>query len=310
MKTAFSLKIGTRASLLAQAQAAEIKKKLVDYYELDPSSIEILSFVTEGDRRVQDPLRKWGGKGLFTREIESALLNGEIDLAVHSGKDLPTQTPKGLVLSNLLPREDPRDVWISNREICLQDLPLGAVLGTSSLRRQAILRSKRPDLKIIDFRGHVQTRLKKLSTGLADATLLAAAGLIRLGHAIAPHAFLPVSDVLPAPGQGILVLQTRSEDHLTQNYLTPFHHQKTDYEWKCERAFLKTLDGSCRTPIAAYAHLVADHLHFKGQILTPDGQISYSISQKGSKKNAEEIGIQAGHFLRDRAGIDFFKSWE
>ncbi|MDR3375222.1 MAG: hydroxymethylbilane synthase [Ancalomicrobiaceae bacterium] len=299
-------RIGTRGSPLALAQAQEVKDRLVAVTGWDAARFEICVIRTSGDRIQDRPLSEVGGKGLFTKEIEEAMLAGDVDFSVNSSKDMPTLLPDGLELSAFLPREDVRDAFISTRAKTFADLAAGAVVGTSSLRRQAMVRRLRPDLKVIDFRGNVETRLRKLADGLADATLLAYAGLKRLGKTAAVASLIATDDFLPAVGQGAIGLESRAADVETQALLALIHDPATGIALHCERAFLDVLDGSCKTPIAGLAEIDGDRLTFRGQILTPDGRISLSIAREGPVADAVTIGRQAGERLKAQAGPDFF----
>src|SRR6185295_18921789 len=233
----------------------------------DEAAVEIAAILTSGDRIQDRPLADAGGKGLFTKEIEEALLAGAVDLAVHSAKDMPTVLPEGLVLAACLPREDVRDAFISPKAASLATLPQGAVMGTASLRRQAMVKRLRPDLRVVALRGNVETRLKKLDGGDFDATILALAGLKRLGLADAATAILDVDAFLPAVGQGAIAIEIRADDARTRDLLAKIDHADTSVALACERAFLGVLDGSCRTPIAGHAVLHGDLISFRGMIL-------------------------------------------
>ncbi|MNL05537.1 Porphobilinogen deaminase [compost metagenome] len=250
-----------------------------------------------------------GGKGLFTEELESQLLSGELDMAVHSSKDMPTVLPKGLYLSAFLPREDMRDAFIGRTAPKLLELPQGAVVGSASLRRQALIRRLRPDLSVIIFRGQVETRLRKLEEGQADATLLAFAGLKRLGMENVPTDILDPKDFPPAPAQGAICVESRIGDTRMDELLSPINDIPTYDAVTCERAFLAALDGSCRTPIAGFATCHGEELHFSGLILTPDGQTSHSVEISGARKDAKDLGRKAGEDVRARAGSNFFDGW-
>jgi len=252
--------IGTRGSPLALAQAHEVRDRLIAAHGSDAVDIEIHVISVVGDRVQDRSLSEIGGKGLFTEEIEAQLSSGDIDIAVHSSKDMPTKLPDGLALIAFLEREDPRDAFISHSVKNILEMPEGAVLGTSSLRRQALALRARPDLKIVGFRGNVQTRLKKLSDGVADATLLASAGLRRLGMIDIAADLIDMSIFPPAPGQGAICVEGRIGDQRVLDLIEPLRHQPTEIALVCERAFLATLDGSCRTPIAAYATIYGDHI--------------------------------------------------
>lgn len=300
------VRVGTRGSPLALAQAEELRRRLVEACGLDPRSVVIHVIRTSGDRIQDRPLADLGGKGLFTKEIEQALSEGEIDLAVHSAKDLPTWLPPGLAVVAYLPREDVRDVVVSRRAGGLQDLPPGAVVGTASLRRQALVKRLRPDLDVVSFRGNVQTRLRKLQAGEADATLLALAGLKRLGHAETASAILPIEEFLPAVGQGAIALEARSDDARIRDLVAAIGHADTAVAVTAERAFLAALDGSCRTPIAGHARIIDGTIHFRGLIVRPDGSELHETECVGSRSDAAALGEAAGQDLKRRAAPDFF----
>ncbi len=300
------VKIGTRGSKLALAQAYETRQRLMDAHGMSEDQFEIVVIKTTGDMILDRPLSEVGGKGLFTKEIEEALLDGRIDLAVHSSKDMPTVLPDGLEISTFLPREDVRDAFISNKYKTLAEMPEGAVVGTSSLRRQAMVKKLRPDLEVITYRGNVQTRLEKLEKGVADATLLACAGLRRLGEAEVITSAIEVEDFLPAVGQGAICIESRVGDEETRSMLAAIHHAETESALLCERAFLGALDGSCRTPIAGLAKLDGDQLSFTGLVLLPDGTEYHAIEKSGSVSDAAEIGLAAANEIRTKAGQAFF----
>jgi hydroxymethylbilane synthase len=300
------LRLGTRGSPRALAQAHVVRAALAAAHGFPADAIELVVIRTTGDRIQDRPLADAGGKGLFAKEIEEALLGNAIDLAVHSSKDMPTFLPDGLVLSAFMPREDVRDAFISRKAQTLADLPHGAVLGTSSPRRQAQVLSRRPDLKVVNLRGNVETRLRKLDEGAADATLLALAGLKRLGLDAAATAVLSVDEFLPAVGQGAIGIETRGDDARTRGLLTAIDHSDTAIALKAERAFLAALDGSCRTPIAGHAIVAGPGLSFRGMILSPDGSKVFETSRAGLAAEAEALGTDAGRELKRRAGPDFF----
>jgi hydroxymethylbilane synthase len=300
------LRIGSRGSPLALAQAHEVKVRLAAAAALDPDRIEIKVFRTTGDIVVDRPLADAGGKGLFAKEIEEALLAGAIDLAVHSSKDLPTFLPAGLEIAGFLPREDARDVFISRKAKTLGELPQGARVGTASPRRQAMIKRLRPDVSVVTLRGNVETRLRKLDSGEVDATLLAAAGLKRLGLLAAATAILDVDEFLPAVGQGAIAIETRTEDHKMRRLIAMVDDAETATALAAERAFLAILDGSCRTPIGGHAQVFGDSVRFRGMILKPDGSEALEAVREGPRASAAEVGADAGRDLRSRAGSDFF----
>lgn len=300
------LRIGSRGSPLALAQAHEVKVRLAAAAALDPDRIEIKVFRTTGDIVVDRPLADAGGKGLFTKEIEEALLAGAIDLAVHSSKDLPTFLPAGLEIAGFLPREDARDVFISRKAKTLGELPQGARVGTASPRRQAMIKRLRPDVSVVTLRGNVETRLRKLDSGEVDATLLAAAGLKRLGLLAAATAILDVDEFLPAVGQGAIAIETHTEDQKMRRLIAMVDDAETATALAAERAFLAILDGSCRTPIGGHAQVFGDSVRFRGMILKPDGSEALEAVREGPRASAAELGADAGRDLRNRAGSDFF----
>ncbi|MEQ1670347.1 MAG: hydroxymethylbilane synthase [Hyphomicrobium sp.] len=290
-----SIRIGTRGSPLAMAQAHEVRDRIAKAHGLEPDAISITVIKTMGDQVLDRPLSEIGGKGLFTKEIEDALLANEIDVAVHSMKDMQTALPDGLSIGAVLPREDVRDAFISLKYATLADLPQGTTVGTSSLRRQAQLLHVRPDLNVIGFRGNVQTRLKKLQDGVADATFLAVAGLKRLGLAGRITSPIPMDEMLPAVAQGAIGLEIRSGDEKSADMIAPLNDAATALAVTAERAFLTRLEGSCRTPIAGHAYLENGNLHFSGQVLAPDGKASYQVRRSGKPEHALDIGIDAAN---------------
>lgn len=300
------LRLGTRGSPLALAQARQTQALLAGVLEVAPERIEIRVIKTTGDMIRDRPLSEVGGKGLFTKEIERALEDGEIDIGVHSSKDMPTVLPDGLVLSAFLEREDVRDALIAPGIASFADLPQGAVVGTAALRRQAQVRHLRPDLKTVLFRGNVETRLRKLAEGQADATLLAVAGLKRLGLIAHASAILSEEDFLPAVGQGAICLETRADDGRTIGHVAAIDHRDTHLALKLERAFLAVLDGSCRTPIAGHAVVEGDAIRFRGLILKPDGSQVHEARRSGGIAEAEALGRAAGEELRALGGEGFF----
>ena len=303
------LKIGTRGSALALAQAHETRARLMAAHVLPEEAFEIVVISTSGDRIQDRPLSEAGGKGLFTKEIEEALLDGRIDIAVHSSKDMPTALPEGLELSAFLEREDVRDAFIGRAAAKLADLPERAVVGSSSLRRQALIRRLRPDIDVVIFRGNVQTRLRKLDEGQVAGTLLANAGLRRLDLANIITELLPAETFPPAPGQGAICIESRIGDAVTGAMLAPINHLPTAQALACERAFLAALDGSCRTPIAGYARINGGNISFNGMILTPDGREAHEVDASGPTSEAASLGADAGERVRTKAGTGFFDGW-
>lgn len=300
------LRIGTRGSPLALAQAYETRERLSIAFGLSLDSFEIVVIKTTGDKVLNRPLKEIGGKGLFTKEIEEALLQESIDIAVHSMKDMPVQQPDGLILDTFLPREDVRDAFVSRIHKSLADIPQGATVGTSSLRRKAQLMSKRPDLKIVEFRGNVQTRLRKLDDGVAECTFLAVAGLNRLKMEDIITAPISTDEMLPAVAQGAIGIERREKDIKVATMLEAIHNSTTGLLLSAERAFLEALDGSCETPIAGLAEFKNENLRFRGEILKTDGSEVYSDEQVVSKEDATLVGIEMAHKLLSQAGNDFF----
>ena len=300
------LKIGTRGSPLALAQAHETRARLSQAFDLSEDCFEIVVIKTTGDRILDRPLKEIGGKGLFTKEIEEDLLSGKIDIAVHSMKDMPTLQPEGLILDTYLPREDVRDAFVSLTHDTLADLPNGAKLGSSSLRRRAQLMLKRPDLEVVEFRGNVQTRLKKLQDGVADATFLAAAGLKRLDMAHIAKSFINTDIMLPAVAQGAIGIERRSDDSATADMLAAIHHTQTGQRLAAERAFLAALDGSCETPIAGLAELDGTSLRLRGEVIRPDGSASVADDQTGAIEDGPEMGRAMARKLLEQGGPNFF----
>ena len=301
-----TLKLGTRGSPLAQIQAQMVRHALAAAHGFPPEHVEIVTIRTSGDRIQDRPLAEVGGKGLFTKEIEEALLAGQIDFAVHSSKDMPTVLPPGLVLSAFMQREDPRDAFISRKAKSIAELPQGATVGTASLRRQALVKRMRPDLVVVPLRGNVETRLKKLDEGVADATLLALAGLKRLALTDAVTAVLSTEEFLPAVGQGAIGIEARTADSKTRELLAAINHPDTERALACERAFLAVLDGSCRTPIAGHATVLHRKIRFRGMIVRPDGSASFETMRQGDVRDAERLGADAGAELKAHAGPDYF----
>lgn len=295
------LRIGTRGSPLALAQAHEVQGLLA------AMETEIVVIKTTGDKVLDRPLADIGGKGLFSKEIDEALLDGRVDIAVHSSKDLETWMPDGIALAAFLEREDPRDAFISEKAAGLDDLPAGAKVGTSSLRRQAQILARRPDLKVEPFRGNVQTRMQKLKDGEADATLLAQAGLNRLGMADVVAGILEPDVLLPAAAQGAIGLTCRDNDGAALNILAGLDHAPSRDRVTAERAMLAALDGSCRTPIGALAEIGGDgNLTLRGLVARADGSEILETTRTGPASEAEALGRDAGEELRQRAGPDFF----
>jgi len=300
------LRIGSRGSPLALVQAREVQGRIAAAAGVDAATIEIKVIRTTGDVVQDRPLAEAGGKGLFTKEIEEALLAGGIDLAVHSSKDLPTLLPPGLVIAGFPAREDVRDAFISRKAKSLHDLAPGAVVGTASPRRQAMVRRLRPDLGVVMLRGNVETRLRKLDAGEVDATLLAVAGLKRLGLLSTATTILDPDEFVPAVGQGAIGIETRADDARTRAVIEAIDDADTSAALAAERAFLAVLDGSCRTPIGGYARFERGTLRFRGIIIKPDGSEAFEVLREGSRGAAAELGADAGRELRALASADFF----
>ncbi|WP_417719385.1 hydroxymethylbilane synthase [Salipiger sp.] len=304
------LRIGTRGSPLALAQAHETRDRLAAAFGLAQAAFAIVVIKTTGDDRTlidkDVPLKTIGNKGLFTKEIEDQLLDGGIDIAVHSMKDMPTLQPAGLRLDCYLPREDTRDAFVSPQHAAIADLPQGATVGTSSLRRRAQLLHRRPDLRVVEFRGNLQTRLKKLDDGVASATFLAMAGLRRMGLTEVARAPIAPEDMLPAVAQGAIGIERREDDARTARMLAAIHDGATGLRLTAERAFLAELDGSCETPIAALAELDGPTLRLRGEILRPDGSEAHGAETAGPAAEGASLGRSLARRLRDRAGPGFF----
>lgn len=283
------LKIATRQSPLALWQAEYIQQRLEQQYP--DLRVELVTFVTQGDKILDTPLAKIGGKGLFVKELEAALLDGRADLAVHSMKDVPMQLPEGLALPVICEREDPLDAFVSNSYAHFDDLPQGAKVGTSSLRRRCQILTQRPDLEVIDLRGNVGTRLSKLDAGQYDAIILASAGLKRLGLSSRIRHTLSHEVSLPAVGQGALGLECRSDDERVLNYLSFLNDEATSICVRAERAFNAYLEGGCQVPIAAFAQLNDEVLHIEGRVGEPNGKQLLVAYQQGSAQQAEDLGV-------------------
>lgn len=297
------LTIGTRASALAMAQANETARRLRDTFGLRTEDVVLVPMSTSGDRHLEGTLTEIGGKGLFTKELEESLLDGRIDLAVHSLKDMATVMPTGLMIAATFEREDVRDALISNHPGGLEGLPHGALFGTASLRRAAQVKQRRPDLEIFPLRGNVPTRLSKLRSEQVAATLLAVAGLKRLGlweesGAIA----LPVQDFIPAVGQGAIALQCREDDHTIRDLLATINHADTFHAITAERAMLRVLDGSCRTPIGGFAQREGEHFRLRGILLSDDGQTVWHAEDRAAPEDMATLGEAVGHAIKAQAG--------
>ena len=304
------LKIGTRGSPLALAQAYETRRRLGAAFDLPEDAFEIVIIKTTGDDRflieADKPLKELGGKGLFTREIEDDLLSGKIDIAVHSMKDMPVEQPAGLLLETYLPREDVRDAFVTLDGRNFMDLAEGAVVGTSSLRRRAQLLHRRPDLQIVEFRGNVQTRMRKLQDGVAEGTFLACAGLNRLGMDEVKRTPISENDLLPAVAQGAIGIERRADDSRTAEMLEAIHDGPTGMRLAAERAYLAALDGSCETPIAGLAELDGGQIRLRGEILRPDGSEMLDDHGTAPIEDGAALGHEVAARLLERAPQDFF----
>jgi hydroxymethylbilane synthase len=304
------LRLGTRGSPLALAQAAEVRARLAAAHPAlaAPDAIAIVPIRTTGDRVTQGSLAELGGKGLFTKEIEEALRAGTIDLAVHSLKDMETVLPHGLAIAGHLPREDPRDALIAPGAAAgIAALPQGAIIGTASIRRKAQLLHARPDLRIVPLRGNVGTRLQKLAAGEVEATVLAVAGLKRIGRTDCIACMLAPEEMLPAVGQGVIAVEARADDARTRALLAPIDDPATAACAAAERAMLAALDGSCRTPIAALARFERGRLILDAMVIRPDGGALHQTRREGAASEARALGADAGAELKARAGAGFFE---
>jgi hydroxymethylbilane synthase len=296
------LKIGTRGSPLALAQARETRARLMAAHGMAEADIEIVVITTTGDRIRDRPLSEIGGKGLFTKEIEEALFDGSIHLAVHSMKDMPARLPDGLAMAAILPREDARDAFLSPVAKSIDELAKGATVGSSSVRRAAQLKRLRPDLNVIQFRGNVETRLRKLDEGVAAATFLACAGLNRLGLSDRITSAIPAEIMLPAVAQGAVGIEIREGDTKTRDVVAAINHETSAIAVDCERAFLAALDGSCRTPLAGHATLKDGRISFHGEALTHDGAHCFATTRDGGVSDAARMGHEAGEEVKARGG--------
>lgn len=296
------IKIGTRGSRLALAQAEETRARLAAAHGFDPARIEIVAITTTGDRIRDRPLSEIGGKGLFTKEIEEALLSGAVDLAVHSMKDMPAVLPAPLTIAAYLPREDARDAFISNLCTRIADLPQGCTVGSASVRRAAQLKRLRPDITVVNLRGNVETRLAKLDRGEVAATFLACAGLNRLGLSHRITAPVPEDEMLPAVAQGAIGIEIRQDDTRMRALLAAVNDTPTEIAVTCERAFLSVLEGSCRTPIAGHAIIEDDTISFRGEALTLDGSMTFTAQRSGPIADAARLGREAGEEVKAKGG--------
>jgi hydroxymethylbilane synthase len=289
-------------------QAKETQRLLAAALDWPLDRLPIVPIRTSGDQIADRPLSEVGGKGLFTKEIDEAMLDGRIDIGVHSAKDLATALPDGITIAACLAREDVRDAFVSPHVRTLTDLPHGARIGTSSLRRRALALRLRPDLATVNLRGNVETRLKKIGSGEADATIVAAAGLRRLQLSERAASFLDASVWPPAPGQGTIAITARTADVAMRDRVAAIDHRQTTLALACERAYLAVLDGSCRTPIAGLARIDGDALSFEGMIVKPDGSVAHVVTRGGPASEAVTIGVDAGRDLAARGGPDFFSA--
>lgn len=299
-----SLTIGTRGSPLALYQAHLVQRLLAETSGLGLEAFPIRILKTSGDR-LKGHLSAFGGKGLFTKELEEALVTGEIDLAVHSMKDVPTVGQESLEITAILPREDPRDAFISNKYNGLDDLPQGALVGTASIRRRAQLSAMRPDIEYCLLRGNVGTRLQKLADGVCDATFLACAGLKRLEQEDVITEAISTDRMLPAPAQGAIGIEIRKDDEAAKSRISPLNCQASEFAITAERAFLRALDGSCRTPIAALALWDGTTMTFKGQVVAKDGSARFSDEDTQNVTQvieAYDLGFRLGQGVRQAAG--------
>ena len=301
------LKIATRQSPLALWQAEHIRARLEAMHA--DLKVELVTFVTQGDKILDTPLAKIGGKGLFVKELEEALLDGRADLAVHSMKDVPMALPEGLTLAVICEREDPLDAFVSNTYNSFAELPHGAKVGTSSLRRKCQILKQRPDLEIIDLRGNVGTRLSKLDAGLYDAIILASAGLKRLGLVDRIRHTLQPEISLPAVGQGALGLECRAADQAVLDLILPLLHDETDICVRAERAFNAYLEGGCQVPIAGYASLSQGQLHIEGRVGSVDGATLLKVELKGTPEQAEQLGETLAQKLLEQGAGDLLKAF-
>ncbi len=304
------IKIGTRGSPLALAQAGEVKARLLKAHpEISDDKIELIAIKTSGDSIQDRVLIEEGGKGLFTKEIEDQLLAGIIDFAVHSTKDMPAALPDGLILSTFLEREDPRDAFISKVAKTISELPEGAVIGTSSLRRQAQTLALRPDLKVIPMRGNVETRLAKVAKGDVAATFLAIAGLNRLGLSDVIASAMDWQDFLPSPGQGAICIEARAGVAMTESLLAPLNHEITALAVSVERAVSKALGASCRMPLGAYARIEGDKLKARAALYSPDGKQTWVEQGEADLSEAEALGQRLGESIKKNADPSLFSEF-
>lgn len=290
-----TLRIATRNSPLALWQAEDVKAR-VEALDLQVT-VELIKMTTKGDQLLDSPLAKIGGKGLFVKELETAILDGDADIAVHSIKDVPAVVPVGLQVAHILERENPHDAFVSNDFQNLAELPDGAIVGTCSLRRQAQVLAKYPNLRVHSLRGNVNTRLRKLDDGEYDAIILAAAGLIRLGMDERIAHEISVEDSLPAAGQGIVGIETREDDEINIALMDKLHHQETSFRVQAERALSARLDGGCQVPIAAYSQMDGEKIWLRGLVASPDGQRVFTADATAHQNEAVELGVKVAEML-------------
>jgi hydroxymethylbilane synthase len=303
-----NLRIGTRGSPLALAQAHLVQDLWQRAHGEDRTS-EIVVIKTTGDAVLDRPLAEIGGKGLFTRELDTALMDGRIDVAVHSMKDVPTFLPEGITLAAILEREDARDCWISRNGKSLADFPSNTVIGTCSLRRKAQIAHKRPDVRIVDLRGNIQTRLQKLEDGEFDATLLAMAGLNRMGIKSPSMVPLEPSEMVPAAGQAAIGIAALERDEALRVMLGAMDDHATRVAVECERALLAALDGSCRTPIGAHATVNGERITLNAVLASPDGRIVHRDRGRGQVGDHKNMGAEVGYAIKRIAGPNFLEHW-
>ena len=299
------LRIATRKSPLALWQAEDVKAR-VEALELGVQ-VELIKMTTKGDQLLDSPLAKIGGKGLFVKELETAILDGDADIAVHSIKDVPAVVPVGLQVIHILERENPHDAFVSNNFQNLDELPDDAIVGTCSLRRQAQILAKYPNLRVHSLRGNVNSRLRKLDDGEYDAIILASAGLIRLGMNERIAHELSVEDSLPAAGQGIVGIETREDDDVNIALMDKLHHQTTSYRVRAERALSARLDGGCQVPIAAFSEMTGNKIWLRGMVASPDGKRVISADATAHQNEAVELGVKVAEMLLFRGANDILK---
>ena len=305
------IKIGTRKSELARRQTEMVVEKLGEIHGIKKEECQIIPITTDGDKYADKPINQFGGKGVFTKEIENALMKNEIDIAVHSTKDMAAQLPDGLCLAAFLERYDPRDAFVSDIAKNILELPKGAVVGSSSVRRRALINTIRDDLEIVDFRGNVKTRLDKVANKNVDATILAVAGLKRLELENRITDYLDVDEFPPSPCQGAIGVQIRQDDKQTEELVKEINHTNTHLEISLERAFLKALGGSCQTPIGGLAKCKDNKIMFNGMVASMDGGQVYKRQGSCNQdlQNAKELGKNIGEEIRNEAGTQFFHQW-